>query len=329
VALPHLPPDRVADALRTSDEHIAIERVAGYDIIESWDRDRSGTHFYRFRVDPTGDEVLVKTGADWTGSDARAYHEAQKELARLVSAAQIPSAGPLAPLGWVDSPPLLVMPFIEGTDLVTLLRMPDAPEWGSMSEWISAAGAMLAVFHQSHPVAQGVDAKTVLDDVRSSAGRMRIASRHPEAVIGRIDVQESSVGGYGDFGPGNLLGGEDGRVYLLDPPVEQETALFHRDIGNFLFELRRQLAGHGYTRTKGIKGRFQGLREAFLEGYLAHAPINRFSAADLGLIALFEMRRAAGLARKRFPLRPGDVAWFAGSAMTRRREFKRLAAQSE
>ena len=44
------------------------------------------------------------------------------------------------------------------------------------------------------------------------------------------------------------------------------------------------------------------------------------AAEDDALISLFEMARAAGMARKRFPGRPGDSVWFLRFALARRQE---------
>jgi hypothetical protein len=315
--------EQIAETLRTADDHFGIERVGGYDIVEEWERTRSGNRFLRFRADPGREELLVKTGSSWTEIDARELYRAQASLADAVDAARLPGAMAIRPGGWTAQPPLLVMPFVEGTDLVTLLRDPDRPEWDYMPGWMGAAGAMLAAFHHANP-ARGVEEGEVLLEVEMAARKVRLRPEVVRSLLDGVDVPGFTFASYGDFGPGNLIGATSGDVFLIDPPVDPAPALAHRDLGNFLFELRRQLAGRGYTRSSPVAGRFDSLRQAFLDGYSGS-----LASADLGLIALFEMRRAAGMARKRLPGRPGDAIWFARSASARRREVRRLVRQPE
>jgi hypothetical protein len=143
-----------------------------------------------------------------------------------------------------------------------------------------------------------------------------------DQLLNQIEWRERCALSFGDFGPGNLNGNASGDLYLLDPPEDPAVALVHKDIGNFMFEMRRQLAGHGYTRTRPVRGRFLELRAAFREGYSAWSS-RVVDGCDQALIALFEMRRARGMARKRFPGRLGDSSWFARSALARRREVAR------
>jgi hypothetical protein len=310
-------------------ETLGLDRVAGFDLVDEWERSRSGTRFYRFRVDPDGREVLVKTGDDWTAADAERLSQAQASLADAISYAGVPDADVIRPHGWVPTPPLLVMPYVEATDLVSLLRQPDRPEWTSMHKWIRAAGAMLAAFHRANRPVSADDVPASLDEVTETARKMRLRGDLVAGLLEEADWRSHCYGAYGDFGPGNLLGEPGGTVHLIDPPVEARLAPFHRDLGNFLFEMRRQLAGHGYTRSKPVRGRFDDLRKSLLEGYVGTSLVERLRPADRALISLYEMRRAAGMARRRNLRSPGDAIWFAGSAWARRREVKRLAVQPE
>jgi aminoglycoside phosphotransferase (APT) family kinase protein len=214
------------------------------------------------------------------------------------------------------------MPYIVGTDLVSLLRDPDRAEWAYMRHWMRSTGMMLAVFHDSHPTPPAGDIAPAGDEVRDTAQRVKLPAELAESLLSEINWRQRCSLSFGDFGPGNLLGTGDGRVYLLDPPDQPEIALPHKDIGNFIFELRRQLAGHGYTRTKPVRGRFHELRDEFLHGY-SEGSARTIDSSDRAMISLFEMRRAVGMTRKRFPDRIGDSVWFARSAVARRREVTR------
>ena len=297
-------------------------RADRYELVDHWTRDRSGTAFYRMIGKPSGLELLVKTGAAWDQGQAEHLHAAMVDLADTISSADIDGAHAIRPQAWTGAPPLVVMPFVEGTDLVTLLRAPNREEWAHIGRWIRMAGGMLAAYHSSHPTPPSADMAPAGDEVRDAGRRMRLPAQLMDHVLNEIDWRRRCALSFGDFGPGNLLGTAEGDVYLLDPPDHPSIALIHKDIGNFMFEMRRQLAGHGYTRTRPVRGRFHELRAGFLEGYSEWSG-RAIDSCDEGLIAIFEIRRASGMARKRFPTRLPDSAWFARSALARRREVVR------
>ena len=271
---------------------------------------------------PSGPEVLVKFGTGWDQVEAEDSYRAMLDLAEAISDARIEGAHAIRPLAWAASPPAVVLPYVPGTDLVTLLRDPHAEEWAHMTVWMRRAGALLAAYHSSHPSPPNADIAPANEEVLATGSRMRIPTPAIENLMNEIDWRHSCSLSFGDFGPGNLLGTPQGDLYLLDPPEHPSIALIHKDLGNYSFELRRQLAGHGYTRNRPVRGRFDQFRAEFLAGYAEHSSY-RLDSCDEALIALFEMRRARGMARKRFPGRLGDAIWFARSAMARRREFNR------
>ena len=311
--LPTPTPEQVVAALAGADA------TTSYALIDRWERTRSGNVFYRLTTEPGGREVVAKGGVDWSGSDAEAIFEAHSRLASTISAASIADAGVLVPITWLSSPPLLVMPYVEGTDVITILRDAGRPEWGSMSAWMRATGAMLATFHQANPADATSSTEDRIADLIDACRRMRVGDDVVTGILERAQWRQRCAAAYEDFGPGNLIGVTGGPVYLIDPPVDPITAPVHRDLGNFVFELRRQLAGHGYTRSEPVPGRFDGLRSSLLDGYSERAG-DRLDADDEALIALYEMRRAAGMARKRLTQRPMEALWFARSARDRRRE---------
>jgi hypothetical protein len=292
------------------------ESKAGrYVRVGDWSRSRSGSAFYHLRGEPEGPEVVLKTVSGWDAEDALDNYTALGALSDLVGDAGIRAAAPITPLGWSVEPPSVVLPYVEGEDLVSVLRRPDHPGWRHMSSWMESAGRLLAAFHAQD--ATSVDPTRGMSEITALASRYRIHVPS-EAGIGE-GLTGRSVPLYGDIGPGNLLGSPHGALHLLDPPVDPKNGLPHRDLANFIFETRRQLAGRGYTRSRPVKGRFDRLRAAFIEGYSAQSgqPIGQI---DEALIAVYELRRSAGMARKRFPRRMGDAWWFGRQAVLRRRE---------
>ncbi len=289
----------------------------GFDVIDHWERDRSGTAFYHMVGRPSGTEVLVKTGEGWNPAEAELLYRAMIDLADIVSSSGIERAAVIRPVGWAGSPPAIVMPYVSGTDLVTLLRDDGRHEWAHMGSWMHCAGAMLAAYHRPHVEPSASDDSA--DEVRATGRQMRIPAPRIDRLLERVDRRGGRARTFGDFGPGILLGTADGHLYLLDPPERPSTNLIHKDIGNFMFEMRRQLAGHGFTRSQPVRGRFHELRARFLEGY-SDGSGRGVDDCDQAMIALFEMRRGVGMTRKRLPRRPGDAAWFARSAIARRRE---------
>jgi hypothetical protein len=183
---------------------------------------------------------------------------------------------------------------------------------------------MLAAYHRSSTTPDSVSVAAAKRDVYDVARRLRIRSSTIDRLMGQVDPQLRLGRTYGDFGPGNLLGTVDGELYLLDPPVNPPHALIHRDLANFIFELRRQLAGRGFTPHEPVPDRFPGLLSEFLAGY--SGTDHPLDDHDMGLIALFESRRALGMARKRFPGRLGDVSWFIRTALASRRRVIRASS---
>jgi hypothetical protein len=303
-------------------------RADDYSLAAAWERERSGSTFLRMVGVPGGPEVIVKTVVGWAPEDAERMFRSMEDLAATIDAAEISGGAAIRPLAWSGTPPLLVMPYVEGTDLVSMLRQPDHPAWtAEVPAWMGQAGAMLAAFHARHLTPPREDISTAGEEARALARRFRIDDAALERILNQVDWRHRCARSFGDFGPGNLLGAQDGRLYLLDPPDQPPTALIHRDLANFVFELRRQLAGRGFTRSRPVTGHFEQLRSAFMGGYSAAWHEEPLGPGDETLIALFEMRRAAGMARKRFPGRPGDAVWFGRSALALRREVLRSAVR--
>jgi hypothetical protein len=302
----------VADVLMELQESFSWPvRADHFQLIETWERERSGSTFHHFRGTPDGVDVVVKSVRGWTGAEAEASFAAMVDLADTLDKTAFEVAAAVRPLAWAGKPPGVVMPFLEGSDVVTILRDPHAEAWkGRVDDWVSRAGAMLAAYHGMHPAADAVDGAR--DDVAALAKHLRVGRPF------EIEWEQRVATCFGDFGPGNLHATPGGDLYLLDPPLSPGPAVVHRDLANFLFELRRQMAGRGFTATEPMPGSFERLRAGLLRGY-AMARAKSFDAEDEALIALFETRRALGMARKRFPKRLGDAFWFASTGLSLRK----------
>jgi len=305
-----------------------LDQADDYHPTAAWVRERSSSAFYRMTGRPSGQDIVVKTLTSWEPEDAERTFQAMVELAETIDAAQIEGGAAIRPLAWGDDPPALVMPYTDGTDLVSILRQPDHLGWDHVPTWMKSAGGMLAAYHARYLTSPLQDISTAGEEARGLAARYRIESTTVDRVLNQVDWRHRCARSFGDFGPGNLLGTPEGVLYLLDPPDVSPTALIHRDLANFIFELRRQLAGRGFTRSRPVTGHFEQLRSSFIDGYSAIWHEEPLGVGDHALIALFEMRRAVGMVRKRFPNRPGDALWFSRSALARRREFSRAADQS-
>lgn len=323
--MPHPPsPASISDLLvGLQDSFSWPTRSDGYELIDRWERERSGSVFYRMTGRPYGQAFIVKIVKSWEPGEAERNFQAMDELAETVESAAIEEGRAIRPLAWADQPPLLVMPYVEAADLVSILRQPDHPAWNSsVATWMEIAGRMLAAYHAAHLPPPLADISNAGEEARILAIRYRLDEAFVDRILNEADWRHRCARSFGDFGPGNLLGTSEGALYLIDPPDVSPTALIHRDLGNFIFELRRQLAGRGFTRSRPVIGRFDQLRSAFIGGYSSVRHDQPLNVSDEALISLFELRRAAGMARKRFPNRPGDAVWFARSAMARRREIR-------
>jgi len=323
-------PTEVSDVLCSLQERFGWESDATrFEATARWQR-RSGAAFYRMIGSPGGMEAVVKVGTSWEPGHAQRVFRSMVDLEQLIDAAGIDGGHAIRPMGWADDPPSIVMPYVEGSDLVSILRDPTDPAWevdrSILRSWMVSAGAMLAAYHESGDPCSHEEIEAAGANVLHLARQMLVSKSSIMRVMSAADWRHRCAGLFGDFGPGNLLGASDGDLFLLDPPYRRRADLIHRDIANFTFEMRRQLAGHGYTSSRPVRRRFPEMRSSFLSGYAGASNHGGLDRDDEALIALFELRRAGGMARKRWPGRPRDSAWFAGSALVRRLELARLRA---
>jgi hypothetical protein len=301
------------------------ERAERFDLVDTWDRPRSGSLFYRMKGAPVGPDLVVKVVPGWSHGSARRAYRAMADLDEVIASGRLEDARGVRPVGWADDPPLVAMPYVESLDLVSIIRRPTHPAWknGDLERWIIQAGTILATFHVTPPAGWRPYVAEAEEEARKVARRLWVSETEVDRLLAAVRSDGRARRRYGDFGPGNFQCAEDGSLYLLDPPLDDPTSLIHRDISNFLFETRRQLAGRGFTPSAPVRGWFPDFRDRFLHGYARAVPGFELGPGDEALLALFEMKRAVAMSRKRFPRRATDAVWFARLALRRRRDLRR------
>lgn len=322
--------DRLREALDRFGYRMTIDDLT---VVDRWEKRRSGSTFVRVTAPLLPTDLVCKVDPHWEPGASERVYQASRELREILALGGLGEDRSPAPVAWTENPEMLVMTYIEGTDVVSILRDPQHGAWADearlLRSWMSEAGAMLAAFHERAQA--DADASAAGADVRTLCRRLRLGGRTSATLHELMAVPGRAAASYGDFGPGNLMAGDDGVVRLIDPPTRPRFAPVHRDLAHFLFETTRQLAGHGYTRTRPVRGWTRTLRRAFLEGYSDNASGGPLTPADYALIHAYETRRSLGMAHKSWRRRPGDAAWAAGLAARLRvavsRDLQRTGAQ--
>ena len=223
---------------------LTVERV--------WRTPRVGNRFALLNARDGADQILIKHLGARKGRQAGLDPARASKLAtRMANLADIleercPSeAHSPKSLGWLDEPPVVAATFINGIELANVLRQPDHLSWESPSlirSWMKSAGAALAVFHDYGPTGSRSEANAIAD-LTGSLSRYRLSPGNKAALLEYAIDPGVLVPRFRDFASSNLLGQQDGRVVVLDPPIEIELAARHRDIAIFLFNVERNLAG--------------------------------------------------------------------------------------
>lgn len=276
-------------------------------LTEVHERSRSRATLYRFRG-RDGVEIMVKTALGWSAHHARSSYESFAHLRRVVEG--IPGSFSVETLGWTATPPLVVTRFVESSDLRSLIKsVVDVEE---LVPQVVTVGRMLRAFHRDTNIDDEAGLRLAHQDAMSVASRIPRGRARLNQILSAS--QQTAAASFGDLTPGNVLCDRKGRLALIDPPLERTPVLVERDLANFLFEMRKhRRAAFG---TKAVARDHPRLSAALLEGY-DHQEI----AADSPMVALFEFRRAAGVARKRLRARSPESLWFASQAVARASNF--------
>lgn len=276
-----------------------IERV--------WMKGRTGNRFALVRGRDGADRILIKSiGADdETGPDSQLASTVATRMDQVadVLALRCPTHahGP-RPLGWLEDPAVVVMPFIEGTSLAEVSNQPDHALWETpavITGWMSSAGIALGAFHDYGPTGKKVEAHA-LADLERMLRRYHLPSAGRATLLDYAIQPGVLAPRYADFASSNVLGQSDGRVAVLDPPIGLSLAPRQRDIAHFLFLLDRKLAGiaPGSTRTLDSE-RGMTMRRDFLAGYQAQSGVKVDAGPGRVLLAMYESVEALAMVRRR------------------------------
>jgi hypothetical protein len=91
-----------------------------------------------------------------------------------------------------------------------------------------------------------------------------------------------------NFSRNDFLVSPSGGLSVLDPPVRGKPALLHEDLAWFTFQLL----------SRAQRSQRRHLRSVFLEGYGSSAPGGPPTESDLRAVAICEIARALGTAKR-------------------------------
>ena len=254
------------------------------ELTSSW-RSRTAT-LYKFRVNQSPEcDVVVKLLQDPTEA-ALLYHSICETNEALGE--QLPAqVRPIQALGFSGELGAVVMPYIEGKLLVTMLqkeRWTEGNETDKVFDWVTRCGSTLAAYHIKLIDQQGVHTEQAWQDLET-----RFQPVLGEAEFARKLTQDAIIArSYGDFHIGHFIVSSSNQLILLDPPLETIYTFVHRDLAWFIDKLFMFLLHPNVLSSGPFKIRFhQALTDRFLQGYTAG--IGRsLSQADQILLNGFE-----------------------------------------
>jgi hypothetical protein len=243
--------------------------------------------FWRIRAHPAGParepaDVVFKVERRWDPEAARATHDALLRLSDLEGLSANVSFP--APLGWSEEPPGVLMPDIQGVEFFDVLMGETGASWGDpdgIAGVVRSCGEAMGLVHRLALIAP------------SSPGVRDQALQRLPAVIRWLLVRAAPPrdGSYvhsHNFSRNDFLVSADGAVAVLDPPIQGKPALLHEDVAWFTFQIL----------SRAPRSQQRRLRAVFLDGYGSSAPGGPLTESDLRAVAICEMDRALGTAKR-------------------------------
>jgi hypothetical protein len=274
-----------------------------HSVIENW-TNRSAS-FWRCACESTSlGEVIVKTDSAWARPDPRIVHNRTLRLESLLAEQGVMEVGVPRVLGWQSDPPAILMEHITGTNLSKLVRSaaPDDTDlMDRLLQIISSCGRALGALHRHGQVEDSAEMLAAARmDIHRLVRRLMI-SRGKLYPLETLTLAES----YGDFALYNFIASPEGRLYLIDPPLQRTVSLVHKDVAQFLTEVRASLGASAIGRSNDMDRRLGQLREAFFEGYIQIGPVDLRTPENAWLVTLYETHRvlakvAKGIRRRKY-----------------------------
>jgi hypothetical protein len=253
--------------------------------LDTW-RTRNSA-FWRIRAHPVelGDDpfdVVFKVERRWDPQAAEGTFEALRRLSDLEGPSEkvwFPS-----PLGWTREPPGVLMPDVAGIELFDVLAHPADVHWGSpdgLAGVVRTCGEAIGWVHQLALVDHAAP------EVREQALH-RLPAPIRRLLVSMAPPGEGSFVRSHNFSRNDFLVADDGGLAVIDPPIQGKPALLHEDVAWFTFQLL----------SRAPRSQRRRLRSVFLDGYGSSAPGGPLTESDLRAVALCEMARALGTAKR-------------------------------
>ena len=270
-----------------------------FSITNSWER--RGSLFY-VAQSTSGKSVIVKQpGERRSHVSGFQLRGAMADVARIVDQASIANLGMPPPLAWTEHPTTLVMPYIEGDDLTSVLRDPDHAFWndrgGTLGAWCEVVGAAVGAFHRFAPVAP-VAYRDSVTDAHETLANLALSKALLNALIPPT-TESLHARSLVDPAPSNFRRGFDGTIWMLDPPTTTRYEFVHRDAARFFSTVHRTVENKVSNKRREMTpdDRLELVKNAFLAGY-ARTNSQLDDDRNRRLIEAFESRIALGIARR-------------------------------
>jgi hypothetical protein len=230
-------------------------------LVVSW-TSRTAT-LYRVRVDQCEtNDVVVKVLND--ACQAAALFRSMEQLAEVLSQDRSGGFLPMAPLGFSDAIGGVIMPYVKGPSLAQVLQGHSAGPPNSHNAivgLVARCGRLLARYHarfseESHC---GID-EAWRDLVNGVFG----TTTHTQDVVQPSVTSRTFV----DFQPSHIIIASDGRLTVIDPPIERHYRFVAQDIAQFIDKML--MSAHGLRALLAAPFRVYSHHElsaAFIRGY--------------------------------------------------------------